>query len=150
MIPKVCSFSKFPNHPHRSRRQHCGSQLLRAVVTKDGDHKFYPLKVYCYKPLIESLQTLLSKPGVLNSCEHWRERKIPKDTLCDIYDGKIWEEFQYVNGALKSFTSTVKLVMLVLVVLMMAKMNRPYEMNLTTVNKQIWPPCKQLKLQEIV
>ncbi|KAL5484236.1 hypothetical protein EMCRGX_G020697 [Ephydatia muelleri] len=49
MIPKVCSFSKFPNHPHRSRRQHCGSQLLRAVVTKDGDHKFYPLKVYCYK-----------------------------------------------------------------------------------------------------
>ncbi|KAL5494053.1 hypothetical protein EMCRGX_G015323 [Ephydatia muelleri] len=99
MIPKVCSFSKFPNHPHRSRRQHCGSQLLRAVVTKDGDHKFYPLKVYCYKPLIESLQTLLSKPGVLNSCEHWRERKIPKDTLCDIYDGKIWEEFQYVNGS---------------------------------------------------
>ena len=99
MIPKVCSFSKFPNHPHRSRRQHCVSQLLRAVVTKDGDHKFYPLKVYCYKPLIESLQTLLSKPGVLNSCEHWRERKIPKDTLCDIYDGKIWEEFQYVNGS---------------------------------------------------
>ena len=99
MIPKVCSFSKFPNHPHRSRRQHCGSQLLRAVVTKDGDQKFYPLKVYCYKPLIESLQTLLSKPGVLNSCEHWRERKIPKDTLCDIYDGKIWEEFQYVNGS---------------------------------------------------
>ena len=77
-IPKVCSFSKFPNHPHRSRRQHCGSQLLRAAVTKDGEHKFYPLKVYCYKPLIESLQTLLSKPGVLNSCEHWRERKIPK------------------------------------------------------------------------
>ena len=75
-IPKVCSFSKFPNHPHRSRRQHCGSQLLRTAVTKDGDHKFYPLKVYCYKPLIESLQTLLSKPGVLNSCEHWRERKI--------------------------------------------------------------------------
>ncbi|KAL5516879.1 hypothetical protein EMCRGX_G002314 [Ephydatia muelleri] len=45
MIPKVCSFSKFPNHPHRSRRQHCGSQLLRTAVTKDGDHKFYPLKV---------------------------------------------------------------------------------------------------------
>ena len=91
-IPKVCSFSKFPNHPHRSRRQHCGSQLLRTAVTKDGDHKFYPLKVYCYKPLIESLQTLLSKPGVLNSCEHWRERKIPKDTLCDVYDGRVWEE----------------------------------------------------------
>ena len=98
-IAKVCSFSKFPNHPHRSRRQHCSSQLLRAAVTKDGEHKFYPLKVYCYKPLIESLQTLLSKPGVLNSCEHWRERKIPKDTLCDLYDGKTWEEFQYINGS---------------------------------------------------
>ena len=35
-IPKVCSFSKFPNHPHRSRRQHCGSQLLRTAVTKMG------------------------------------------------------------------------------------------------------------------
>ena len=98
-IPKVCSFSKLPNHPHRSRRQHCGSQLLRTAVTKDGDHKFYPLKVYCYKPLIESLQTLLSKPGVLNSCEHWRERKIPKDTFCDVYDGRVWEEFQHVNGS---------------------------------------------------
>ena len=74
-------------------------QLLRAAVTKDGEHKFYPLKVYCYKPLIESLQTLLSKLGVLNSCEHWRELKIPKDTLCDLYDSKIWEEFQYVNGS---------------------------------------------------
>ena len=50
----------------------------------------------------------------------------------------------------KEFTSTLKLVMLVLVVSMMAKMNHPYEMNLTTVNKQIWPPCKQLKLQKIV
>eukprot|EP00731_Ephydatia_muelleri_P002610 Em0001g2610a len=45
-IPKVCSFSKFPNHPHRSRRQHCGSQLLRAAVTKDGEHKFYPLTLW--------------------------------------------------------------------------------------------------------
>ena len=55
-----------------------------------------------------------------------------------------------IQSALKSFTSTLKLVMLVLVVSMMAKMNHPYEMNLTTVNKQIWPPCKQLKLQKIV
>ena len=98
-IPKMCSFSKFPNHPHRSRRQPCGSQLLTSVVTKDGFRKFYPLKLYCYKPLIESLRTLCSKPGVLKSCEHWRERKIPEGTLCDVYDGKVWEEFQHVNGS---------------------------------------------------
>ena len=42
-IPKMCSFSKFPNHPHHSRRQPCGSQLLTSVVTKDGFRKFYPL-----------------------------------------------------------------------------------------------------------
>ena len=50
----------------------------------------------------------------------------------------------------KEFHINLETGHLVLVVSMMAKMNHPYEMNLTTVNKQIWPPCKQLKLQKIV
>ena len=32
------------------------------------------------------------------ACEAWRLRKIPPDFLCDIYDGQIWKQFQYINN----------------------------------------------------
>lgn len=35
---------------------------------------------------------------MLEACEHWRSRTLTEDMLGDIYDGKMWKEFQHVGG----------------------------------------------------
>ena len=99
-IPAKCSYVPFPQHPHRSRRLQCGERLLSEITIKGGKKKYYPRKYYCYKPICESLSLLIKQRGFLKSCELWRLRNIPSDTFCDIYDGQIWKDFQYINGHL--------------------------------------------------
>ena len=41
---------------------------------------------------------MVKRNGFLKSCEWWRLRKIPPNTFCDIYDGQVWKDFQYVSG----------------------------------------------------
>jgi hypothetical protein len=53
--------------------------------------------VYCYGGLRLSLQKLLNRSDFTELCEHWRSREC-NSSLSDIYDGKIWKEFQYING----------------------------------------------------
>ena len=67
----------------------CKSLLLRSVETSDGRQLLYPFKTYCYRPLKESLQEFLNRPGFSESCEKWRDLR--KDgMLAEIYDGRIW------------------------------------------------------------
>lgn len=49
-------------------------------------------------PLISSLSSLLEKEGIVEACEHWRLRSIPSGVYGDIYDGRVWKQFQYVNS----------------------------------------------------
>ena len=95
--PKVCSFIAFPRHLHQQRRFPCGARLLSEVKLKSGKNKYYPRKYYCYKPISESLASLCKRKGFLPACETWRLRDIPEGMLCDIYDGQVWKDFQYVN-----------------------------------------------------
>lgn len=71
---------------------------MAQISSKDGKNLYYPHKIYCYKPVKESLRSLLSRNGILLSCELWRQRNIPENTLCDIYDGQVWKEFQFVDN----------------------------------------------------
>ena len=48
-----------------------------------------PFKKYCYVPLIETIKNFLSRQGFEEKCELWRQRDVPKGTMCDIYDGQI-------------------------------------------------------------
>ena len=95
--PKVCSFIAFPRHPHQQWHFPCGARLLSEVKLKSGKSKYYPRKYYCYKPISESLASLCKRKGFLPACETWRLRDIPEGMLCDIYDGQVWKDFQYVN-----------------------------------------------------
>lgn len=97
--PRRCSFVAFPEHPHQSRRLPCGDRLLSEITLKNGKKKYHPRKCYCYKSIIESLTLLIKRKGFLKSCEAWRLRKVPHNNLCDIYDGQIWKDFQYINSA---------------------------------------------------
>ena len=71
----------------------CGSQLVKENVLANGQKKFHSLKVYCYKSIHDSLQCLLSRPQISQLCSTWKTRKIPEDTMGDIYDGSVWKSF---------------------------------------------------------
>ena len=92
---KKCSYVEFPNHPHVSKRKECGAILLKKVKALSGNVSFQPNLVYCYKSLIDSLQEMLYRPNFLDMCEEWRS---PPGMYNDIYDGKMWKDFQEVNG----------------------------------------------------
>jgi len=97
LTPKSCIHIAFRNHPHVSRRQPCGHRLLKEVITKT-EKKYYPIKCYCYNSIRNSLQLLLQSNNLLNECESWRDRSIPDEMLADVYDGKVWQDFQVYKG----------------------------------------------------
>ena len=102
-VPKTCSYVAFPQHPVKSKRQQCGHNLLRKVVLQNGDIKYYPLKVYCYSSIVNSLKIILSRPGMETLCDHWKSRVVPQNTLGDIYDGSVWKELKGKDGNLFFF-----------------------------------------------
>ena len=98
IISAVCDHIEFPNHPHKSRRKSCHALLMKSVRTSSGSTVLYPRLLYCYKSVAQSLQNLLMRPGFIELCEKWRCWKQSKDVLADVYDGKVWQEFQIING----------------------------------------------------
>lgn len=56
-------------------------------------YALYPFKVFCFKPVKESLQDLLDNPNFETSCEHWRKLKQNESSMSDIYDGRVWRQF---------------------------------------------------------
>lgn len=93
-VSKECCHVSYPNHPQSTRRQKCGAHLLKRVKSGRG-HNLVPFKVYPYCPLHKSLQRLVGREGFLDACERWRGRShsVPASHLGDIYDGRIWHEF---------------------------------------------------------
>ena len=92
-IPKLCSAMKFPRHPRPSYRGCCKTHLLKHVKTNKKE-LFKPIKTYCYKSVVSSLTDILSRPGMLQTCEHWRHRLVFPDLYSDIYDGSTWKQFE--------------------------------------------------------
>lgn len=82
----------------KRRTTHCNQMMFRKVFLKGGDEAYYPLKTYCFKSLIESLEDLLCRPGYEELCEHWRSREKLAGYAYDVYDGDIWQSFQTVKG----------------------------------------------------
>ncbi|XP_070549686.1 uncharacterized protein [Ptychodera flava] len=105
-IPVKCKFVEFPAHRQKRHRQPCGAPLLKEVELQGGKKRLYPFKVYCYRSVLQSLSSLVKRDGFVQKCELWRDRKQSPGVLSDIYDGRIWKEFQNING--KSFLSSPK------------------------------------------
>ena len=99
-VSSKCSFVKFPNHRQRWRRQSCGATLLKEVTLKCGTTKLYPHKVYCYTSIIESLRVLVKRLDFTAHCELWRQREVRSvaQVVCDVFDGRIWRDFQNNDG----------------------------------------------------
>ena len=97
-VSNYCCHIEFPNHPQVSRRVPCGALLLKSRKTKKGT-LLAPIKVYPYRPIKNSLVTLLNRPSFLEKCEDWRNRAniVHADYLGDIYDGNVWKKFLALN-----------------------------------------------------
>ncbi|XP_077050070.1 uncharacterized protein LOC143696996 [Siphateles boraxobius] len=97
-IIHTCSSRPFHKHPQKKLRSKCGTPLMRKLIGSSGKEYLYPIRVYCYKKVSQSLETLVRRSGFWEKCEQWRHRSIPDSVMGDVYDGKIWQDFQYVNG----------------------------------------------------
>lgn len=94
---KSCTYRKFPDHPHRMRRLECGTLLLKTVELSTGKKMLYPFLTYCYLGLQCGLQQFLLKPDFVPLSEQWRSTSC-NGVLRDVYDGKVWSDFQTING----------------------------------------------------
>ncbi|KXJ06347.1 hypothetical protein AC249_AIPGENE12530 [Exaiptasia diaphana] len=97
-VIKTCQYVNHGNHRQVFRRTVCNELLLKEVILKNGRKRLYPFKVFCYNSVIDSLKKLLSKANFISNCEQWRNRNVPQGFLADIFDGKVWSDFLYVDG----------------------------------------------------
>ena len=70
----------------------CNTELVKEVLVKKKK-VYVPIKYYCYKSVINSLEEMLKRPGVVKQCKEWCERDVPEGVYSDIYDGHIWKNF---------------------------------------------------------
>ena len=87
---RKCSYIRFPNHPHLSKRLPCNVQLIKTVRTSAGTTSLYPRQLYCYHSIIDHLKDRVKSPGFFEKCEMWRSRNKEEGVLMDIYDGMIF------------------------------------------------------------
>ena len=93
-----CEFVRYPNHSHQARRKPCGELLMKVVRTEFGRNLLKPKKLYCYRPLQDSIQQFLQRNGFVQKCELWRKRVVESNMLLDVFDGNLWKEYQVING----------------------------------------------------
>ena len=93
-----CSYIRYPRHTHKTRRQPCGTALMKLKRSKSTSNYLYPKQMYCFKKVSQSLQELIYISGFTNKCELWRNRNLPEETFGDIFEGRVWKDFQSVNN----------------------------------------------------
>lgn len=89
----ACSYKPF----HSVRV--CGEKLMREVVSSSGRVRFYPHKYFCYSSIASSIQGLILHTNFLELCESTRQLSL-SGNYSDVYDSKVWKEFQVVDGLL--------------------------------------------------
>ena len=95
---KFCEKIHFPQHPMPYYRRPCGQQLLQSVTLSNSKKTFHPFKTYCYSSFVTALKDLLVRPGFYDLCSQWKTKGTAGDLLTDVYDGKIWRDFQCFEG----------------------------------------------------
>lgn len=91
---KKCHYVAYPDHPHATRITQCNTTLLKQVKHR-ATYKYVPKK---YNGVISSLKALIDRDGILQLCNHWRNRTHIEDTLADVTDGQVWKDLITVNG----------------------------------------------------
>ena len=93
-----CSAVRFPAHPQKSRRSKCNESLGK-VVFNNNERKFHPRMKLCVQSISQKLKSFCARAGFIQRCNEWKERDTFEQTgyYRDIYDGRIWRDFQSVD-----------------------------------------------------
>ncbi|XP_062513401.1 uncharacterized protein LOC134189178 [Corticium candelabrum] len=97
-VPRQCTFVAYPNHPQQYHRRPCSAELLDTIILKDRTKRFVPKKIYAYNSISNTLKKYLLRPQFEELCESWRHRNVPQGYYADLYDGRVWSQFQVVDG----------------------------------------------------
>ena len=97
-ISNTCSFIMYPDHPHQSKRNPCGTLLMKNVRTSAGATYLYPQQLYCYTSIIQALKEKVFSPIFIPKCEEWRNRTVKDNIYEDVFDGQMWKDFLNPNG----------------------------------------------------
>ena len=102
VVSAKCSHVSYPRHPYQARRRPCGSVLMKTMRSRAGKTFLYPKQVYCFKKVTDSLTDLINKTNFMENCEKGRNSstQLPDNVLGDCFEGRVWKEFQYVDGEL--------------------------------------------------
>ncbi len=98
LASKLCSHVNFPHHPQQQHRKPCDTSLMKTIRTSAGTTCLYPRQLFCYQSVTIQIRNLILRPGFIEKTEQWRKRKQMSGLLSDIYDGKVWSEFQCPSG----------------------------------------------------
>lgn len=93
-----CSHIKYPNHPQARYREKCNTPLMKTVNSAHGSKIYlYPIRLYCYQPLKQSLQNLISRVDLRDKLLSGPV-KSPEGVMFDTVDGKFWKTFLDEQG----------------------------------------------------
>ena len=85
-----CDYIEFPNHRYQSRRQKCGTLLMKCIHTGNNNiMKYAPRKTFFYHSVISSLKTLALCKEYLRKCELWMQCVTPRNVMTDVYDANV-------------------------------------------------------------
>lgn len=87
------SVSSCTYKPPFQRAKRCGELLLKEIVTSSGNARHYPHQIYCFTRLTSGLQNIILRSHFLEQCRSTRSM-FSTVGYADVYDGKIWKEFQ--------------------------------------------------------
>ena len=87
-----CTHVEFLNHPIKSKRNPCGSELLKKVPVNNG-YVWRPNITYPLIPLKIQLLSMFQRQGFEEQLRKWTNRDVGNESMSDIYDGRIWKTF---------------------------------------------------------
>lgn len=98
-VQRVIKFINFQNrgrhcikvHTQKLRQGYCNEKLLEFVKNPPQKIELIPFKKYCSTHW--NNEKKLSRKEFEVKCELRRQRHVSKDTMCDVYDKKIWKDF---------------------------------------------------------
>ena len=97
---KLCSYVRFPNHTMSRFKEQCGTVLMKSFSSIDGKKTYlYPNRLYCYQPLKQSIQNLISRRDIFHKILQGPQ-KSTEGIMLDTIDGNFCKSFCDKNGDL--------------------------------------------------
>lgn len=84
----------FKKTSKNASRKECKHKLFKKVFLTGGKIKYVPLKTFPYRSLYDTLEALLKRPGFETACREWRNREIRDGFVSDVFDGRVWNDYQ--------------------------------------------------------